>query len=166
MYNVGKDLVDTIASKRIDGSMADYLGKVHGLLHAYNELLPPASTPAQEIENRQSFFILLALHGLPVEYSLVRDQILGSPTIPTLNSAWSTLLRIPAKSSIDVEVSSATVDSSALISQSGERGRYRKPSRSRPKCDHCHKLGHTIDKCFALHGRPFRTTTTHTAQVA
>ena len=166
LYNVGKDLVDTIASKRIDGSMADYLGKVHGLLHAYNELLPPASTPAQEIENRQSFFMLLALHGLPAEYSLVRDQILGSPIIPTLNSAWSTLLRIPAKSSVDVEVSSATVDSSALISQSGERGRYRKPSRSRPKCDHCHKLGHTIDKCFALHGRPSRTTTTHTAQVA
>ncbi|CAH9097956.1 unnamed protein product [Cuscuta europaea] len=26
--------------------------------------------------------------------------------------------------------------------------------RSRPKCDYCHKIGHTKDRCWKLHGRP------------
>ena len=27
------------------------------------------------------------------------------------------------------------------------------------KCDHCGKLGHKIDRCYALHGRPPKSTT-------
>jgi len=34
--------------------------------------------------------MLLALYGLIDKYSLVRDQILWSMTVPTLNSTWST----------------------------------------------------------------------------
>jgi len=31
------------------------------------------------------------------------------------------------------------------------RTRPRKQGKGRPKCDHCGKLGHKIDKCYALH---------------
>ncbi|KAL2326552.1 hypothetical protein Fmac_025610 [Flemingia macrophylla] len=81
--------------------MAEYLGKVHGLLHDFNELLPLADTPAKELEQRQTFFMLMALYGLPDEYSSIRDQILGSPNVPTLHYAWSTLFRVPSRSSSD-----------------------------------------------------------------
>nr|KYP76941.1 Retrovirus-related Pol polyprotein from transposon TNT 1-94 [Cajanus cajan] len=145
--------------------MAEYLGKVHGLLHDFNELLPPAATTAKELDQRQTFFMLMALYGLPDEYSSIRDQILGSPTVPTLNSAWSTLLRVPCKFSPDIPSSTPTGDSSALVSQRDDRQRSRKPGKGRPKCDHCHKLGHTIDRCYVLHGRPPRpaTVVAHTA---
>jgi len=53
--------------------MAEYLGKIHALLHEFNELLPLASTPTEELEQRLKFFMLLALHGLSDEYSHVRD---------------------------------------------------------------------------------------------
>ena len=77
--------------------MGDYLGKIHGLLHDFNELFPSDSTHAQDLEQLGIFLMSLASNGLSMEYSLARDQILVSPTIPTLNPIWSTLLHIQAK---------------------------------------------------------------------
>jgi len=34
-----------------------------------------------------------------------------------------------------------------------------KHGKGHPKCEHCDKLSHKIDKCYALHGRPPRSTT-------
>jgi len=65
-----------VASRLLDGILSEYFGKIHVLFHDFNELLPPASTPSQEIEQRSKFFMLLALHGLSDDYSPVRDQIL------------------------------------------------------------------------------------------
>lgn len=106
----------------------------------------------------------MALYGLPPEYSTICDQILGSPTVPSLNTTWSTLLRVPAKSSVNAgllpapnsELPLAPVDASALVSQGSGRGRTQsgQSGKPRPKCDHYHRLGHTIDKCWTLHGRP------------
>ncbi|XP_068493775.1 uncharacterized protein [Phaseolus vulgaris] len=135
--------------------MAEYLGKIHALLHDFNELLPPASTPSQELEQRSKFFMLLGLHGLPDDYSHVRDQILGSPIVPNFTSTCSTLLRVPGKHTADI--TSHVDDSSALVSQHNDRTRPHKPGKGRHKCDHCGKLGHKIDRCYALHGRPPRS---------
>jgi len=60
--------------------MADYLGKMHVLLHEFNELLPLA----QELEQRSKFFMVLTLHGLTDKYSHTRGQILGSLLYPIL----------------------------------------------------------------------------------
>ena len=68
----------------------------HALLHAFNELLPLAPTPSQELEQRSKFFMLLGLHGLSYDYSYVRDQILGSLIVPNFTSTCSTLLRVPS----------------------------------------------------------------------
>ncbi|XLT55289.1 hypothetical protein HN873_047893 [Arachis hypogaea] len=45
--------------------------KIHGALHDFNELLPPATTIEKELEQSISFFMILALYGLPrtLEYS-------------------------------------------------------------------------------------------------
>jgi len=155
LYGVCQNLLHVVASKRLDGTMSEYLGKIHALFHDFNELLPPASTPSQEIEQRSKFFMLLALYGLPDDYSPVRDQILGSPVVPTLTSTSSTLMRVPDKSHIDISTSGD--DSSALVSQRDDRTRSRKPNKGRHKCDHCGKLGHKIDRSYALHGRPPKT---------
>jgi len=135
--------------------MSEYLGKIHALFHDFNELLPPASTLSQEIEQRSKFFMLLALYELPDDYSPVRDQILGSLVVPTLTSTSSTLMRVLDKSHIDISTSGD--DSSALVSQHDDRTRSRKPNKGRYKCDHCGKLGHKIDRCYALHGHHPKT---------
>jgi len=56
-----------------------------------------------------------------------------------------------------IDTSTCVDDSSVLASQRDDRNRFRKPGKGRPKCDHCGKLGHKIDKCYALHGRPPRS---------
>jgi len=76
LYGVCKNLLTIVALKRLDGTMAEYLCKLHALLHDFNELLPHASTPSQELEQRSKFFMLLGLHGLPDDYSHVCYQIL------------------------------------------------------------------------------------------
>jgi len=53
--------------------MTECLGKLHALLHDFNDLLPPASTPSQEPEQQSKLFMLLGLHNLPDDYSHVRD---------------------------------------------------------------------------------------------
>ncbi|XP_022632631.1 uncharacterized protein LOC111240898 [Vigna radiata var. radiata] len=154
LYGVCQDLF-TVIGLRNPGPMAEYLGKVHALLHDFNELLPPASTLAEELEQQSKFFMLLALYGLFDDSSHVRDQILGSPVIPNFTSTCSALLRILSKPMI--ETSPHIDDSSVMAAQRDDRSQSRKPSRGRPKCDHCGKLGHRIDRCYALHGCPPRS---------
>ena len=121
-------------------------------LHDFNELLPPADTSAKELEQRSTFFMLMALYGLPPDYLGIRDHILGSPTMPTLSTV-SSLLQILAKQLIELVTTPTLIDTSALASQSSRScsGRFF------PKCDHCHRLGHTIDKYWTLHGWPPQT---------
>lgn len=147
LYELWKNLMNVVSPGRIDGSMADYLDKIKGFLHDFNEILPPPGSPEEAFEQQETFFIMLALYGLPMEYSMVRNQILDSSVLPTWNSVSATLLRVVvAKPSLNVDGTDAHC------------GRSRRHGKPRPKCDHCHKLGHTIDRCFALHGRPTRIT--------
>jgi len=73
LYCVCQNLFNVIASRRLDGIMAEYLGKIYAYLHDFNELLHPVSTPSQELEQRSNFFMFLALHSLPDDYAHVRD---------------------------------------------------------------------------------------------
>ncbi|XP_061343384.1 uncharacterized protein LOC133289469 [Gastrolobium bilobum] len=156
LYGVCQNLVTVIAAQHFDVSMSAYLEKVQGLLHDFNELLPPATDPAKELEQRSTFFMLMALYGFPPKYSVNRDQILDSTTVPSLDSVRSMLLRIPPKSAMEPAVSApSSIDPSALVSKGYTRGQ--KPSKGRLLCTHCNKPGHTIDRCWDLHGRPPRS---------
>ena len=124
--------------------------------------MPVTTVVEKQPEHRQTLFLVLTLAGLPPDNDSVRDQILASPTIPTIDELFSGLLRLAAPPSHKV-VSSPTVDSSILASQTFEKrtyqstenrqggGRFGKP---RSKCNHCHKSGHTRDICHILHGPP------------
>ena len=134
--------------------MDEYLGKLHVILHDFNELLSPASTPSQELKQGSKFFILLDLHGLPDDYSHVHDKILGSPVVLDFTSSCSTLLCVSGKHITNIPF--VLDDSSALIFQGYDRTLPSKSGKGRHKCDHYGKLGHKIDRCYALEGRPLR----------
>ena len=86
----------------------------------------------------------------------VQDQILGSPSVPSLDDVFAHLLHI---SSTPTLLFDSTSDSYVLVSQNNlRRGRNGNRSREqRPHCTYCNKLGHTRDCCYQLHGRPTRT---------
>jgi len=89
----------------------------------------------------------------------VRDQILASPTVPTIDELFSRLLHLVVPPSHKV-VSSPTVDSSILASQTIEKQTYKSMDNWRggrfgkPRSSYCHKIGHTRDICYTLHGPP------------
>ncbi|RVW30584.1 hypothetical protein CK203_086062 [Vitis vinifera] len=65
------------------------------------------------------FFMVLMLIGLHPDLETVRDQILGSSSIPSLDDVFARLLRI---SSTQTLPSDNTSDSSMLVSQTNSRG--------------------------------------------
>ena len=97
------------------------------------------------------FFMVLTLIGHHPDLETVRDQILGSPSVPSLDDVFARLLRIFSTQTLP---SYSTSDSSVLVSQTNLRG-GRSGNRSRgqrPHCTYCNKLGHTRDRCYQLHG--------------
>ncbi|RVW56704.1 Retrovirus-related Pol polyprotein from transposon RE1 [Vitis vinifera] len=99
--------------------------------------------------------------GLHLDLESVQDQILVSPSVPSLDDVFARLLRLSSTQTLSTDGPS---DSSVLASQTNSRG-GRSGNRGRgqrPQCTYCNKLGHTQDRCYQLHGRPPRTA--HIAQ--
>ena len=81
------------------------------------------------------FFMVLTLIGLHPDLKTVRDQILGRPSIPSLDDVVARLLHISSTQTLPYD---STLDSSVLVSH----------------CTYCNKFGHNCDRCYQLHGRP------------
>nr|CAN66185.1 hypothetical protein VITISV_025185 [Vitis vinifera] len=103
----------------------------------------------------------LTVMPLTPDVGPVRDQILGSSAVPSLDDVFARLLRISSTQTLPFD---STSDSSVLVSQTSSRGGHSgtRGRGQRPHCTYCNKLGHTRDRCYQLHGRPPRTA--HVAQ--
>ena len=83
----------------------------------------------------------------------VRDQILASPSVPSLDDVFARLLRLSYTQTLSTDGPS---DLSVLASQINSRGGRSGNRGQRPQCTYCNKLGRTRDRCYQLHGRPPR----------
>ncbi|XP_058772610.1 uncharacterized protein LOC131646641 [Vicia villosa] len=106
----------------------------------------------------------MTLKRLPSELESVRNQILSGTIVPSYDTVSEQLLRLatPHEFGLVSPLSIAAPtpgDTAALASLGNNQNRLRggsSNSKPRPKCDHCNRLGHTIDRCWKLHGRPPR----------
>ena len=86
--------------------------------------------------------------GVNDAFSQLRIQILLMDPLPSVNKAYSLFIQEEMQRSMHNVV---RVESTALATKnsgSNFKGKYR------PLCTHCGKLGHTMDKCYKLHGFP------------
>ena len=67
--------------------------------------------------------LVLTLAGHPTDHNSVRDQILASPTVPSIDELFSRLLRLAAPPS-HKKIPSPIFDSSILASQTTEKRTY------------------------------------------
>ena len=141
--------------------LSNYIGQIASLKEEFLTLMPLTSDVGAQQTQVDKFFMVLTLIGLRPDLENLRDQILGSPSVPSLDDVFARLLRI---SSTQTLPSDSPLDSFVLVSntnlrggRSGTRGRGQ-----RPHCTYCNKLGHTRDRCYQLHGWPSRTA--HVAQ--
>ena len=93
--------------------------------------------------------------------SQIRGQIFGADSLPDLHTVFSKSLRVSTGTSAPTSTSTSTPESSAMAATRGRsrggfrgNGRGRSDSGGRPKCTHCGRLGHQVDRCWDLIGRP------------
>lgn len=109
--------------KKQESSMSTYLRQVQAIMEKFKILMLITTDVQKQQAHRQTLFLLLSLAGLPIDHDSVPDQILASPVIPTVDELFSRLLSLAASPSHKV-VSSPTIDSSALASQTIEKQAY------------------------------------------
>ncbi|RVW23858.1 hypothetical protein CK203_094435 [Vitis vinifera] len=158
LYKVASSIVNV---RQQDMDLSTYIGQIASLKEEFLTVMPLTTDVGDQRTQIDKFFMVLTLIGLRPNLKTVRDQILGSSSVPSLDDVFARLLRI---SSTQTLPSDNTSDSSVLVSQTSSRG-GRSGNRGRgqrPHCTYCNKLGHTRDRCYQLHGRP--PLTAHVAQ--
>ncbi|RVW76715.1 hypothetical protein CK203_047594 [Vitis vinifera] len=158
LYKVASAIVH-LSQQDLD--LSTYIGQIASLKEQFLTVMPLTPDVGAQQTQLDKFFMVLTLIGLRPDLEPIRDQILGSSSVPSLDDVFARLLRL---SSTQTLPSASASDSSVLVShttsqggRSGTRGRGQ-----RPHCTYCNKLGHTRDRCYQLHGRPPRTA--HMAQ--
>ncbi|RVW45260.1 Retrovirus-related Pol polyprotein from transposon TNT 1-94 [Vitis vinifera] len=158
LYKVASAIVH-LSQQDLD--LSTYIGQIASLKEQFLTVMPLTPDVGAQQTQLDKFFMVLTLIGLRPDLEPIRDQILGSSSVPSLDEVFARLLRL---SSTQTLPSDSASDSSVLVSQTTSRG-GRSGTRGRgqrPHCTYCNKLGHTRDRCYQLHGRPPRTA--HMAQ--
>lgn len=102
------------------------------------------------------------LMGINDSFSQVRTQILLMDPFPSLNKVYSLMIQEETQRSV-VHYSSPRVESTALVTISQNFnvnsmvnyvGGNGNKGKERHVYSHCGKFGHTIEKCYKLHGFP------------
>jgi hypothetical protein len=148
-------------------SVSDYYTKLQGL---WEELLnyrpipictciPSCSCGAmrQVFDNYQQACLMQFLMGLNETFTPVRGQILLMDPMPHIDKVFSLLRQEERQRSIG-QISLPRVESTALLCKSDSARPYQPKQgyqkKDKPTCTHCGYIGHTMDKCYKLHGYP------------
>lgn len=102
------------------------------------------SCVAKEKHEQQTFMFQFVM-GLRQEFEYSRTQLLGCPTLPTLDDALARLIAEETRLRSLVTPTASMTHTSVLASQ------HRGSSSGDVVCSYCKKSGHTYDRCFALH---------------
>ncbi|RVX05223.1 Retrovirus-related Pol polyprotein from transposon RE1 [Vitis vinifera] len=150
LYKVASSIVNV---KQQDMNLSTYIDQIASLKEEFLTVMPLTTDVGDQCMQIDKFFMVLTLIGLRPDLETVRDQILGSSSVPSLDDVFARLLRISSTQTLSFD---NTSDSSVLVSQTNSRG-GRSGNRGRgqrPHYTYCNKLGHTRDRCYQLHGRP------------
>ena len=73
---------------------SNHIGQIASLNEEFLTLMPLTSDVGAQQTQIDKFFMVLTLISLRPDPETVRDQILGSPSVPSLNDEFARLLRI------------------------------------------------------------------------
>lgn len=113
---------------------------------------------SQRIENVHfQDSVMQFLMGLNDSYSQIKGQILLMEPLPSINKVYSLLIQEERQRRVG---SSNTYIESIALAVKGSNstsfffGGKNSKGKDRSVCTHYGKLGHTVEKCFKLHGFP------------
>ncbi|KAF5785105.1 putative transcription factor interactor and regulator CCHC(Zn) family [Helianthus annuus] len=112
-----------------------------------------ASTKFNEFS--QLIKLMQFLMGLDDVYQPVRTNLLTRDPLPSIKTAFSIISREESHRGSNSSLKVPNVGFAAKTYQfSDNKKRFNKGPNPNLKCTHCNKVGHTVDKCFELHGYP------------
>ena len=107
--------------------------------------------------------IIQFLMGLNESYTAVRGNILMMSPLPSLSQIYSLLAQeekqrqVRSGSQFQTESTSFSANTNASNGGNASKGsasRRQDGRRSNLFCEHCKKSGHTVDRCYKIHGYP------------
>uniref|UniRef100_A0A2N9I4I6 Integrase catalytic domain-containing protein n=1 Tax=Fagus sylvatica TaxID=28930 RepID=A0A2N9I4I6_FAGSY len=144
-------------------SVSNYYTRLKSLWDELNNFrsIPDCSCGALKVllDNKQHEYVMQFLMGLNDSFSHVRAQILMTDPLPTITKAFALVVQEERQRNINIPSLAPAGDSVALFTRGeaprnhyGGKGQFIK--KERPLCSHCGITGHTVDKCYKLHGYP------------
>ncbi|XP_072083676.1 uncharacterized protein [Arachis hypogaea] len=143
-------------------SVSQYFTRIKVLWEELNSYRP-VQCNCSDARAMQEFLQTKCIHcflmGLDESFSQIRGQILLLEPFPTINKVLSLVTQEEKHRAIGASLNSASQNQVAFLarnqqqtqSQGHGRGMVKK---DRPLCSHCGILGHTINKCYKIHGYP------------
>ncbi|RVW97213.1 Retrovirus-related Pol polyprotein from transposon RE1 [Vitis vinifera] len=111
LYKVASAIVH-LSQQDLD--LSTYIGQIASLKEQFLTVMPLTPDVGAQQTQLDKFFMVLTLIGLRPDLEPIRDQILGSSSVPSLDDVFARLLRI---SSTQTLPSDSASDSSVLVSQ-------------------------------------------------
>ncbi|RDX86298.1 hypothetical protein CR513_32370, partial [Mucuna pruriens] len=150
-----------VSIQQTNHDMVSHIAKVGAAAKELKGLLV-CNSVEETTKQIEKLLMVLILRSLHPDYEHVRDQILSSEQIPSMNSLVTRLLRVPTITKGDgiaVENSAMAASRGRGRSGRGTRGILRngKGGRGRLICSHCGKEGHLQNRCYDLIGWPDKT---------
>uniref|UniRef100_A0A2N9HKX8 Integrase catalytic domain-containing protein n=1 Tax=Fagus sylvatica TaxID=28930 RepID=A0A2N9HKX8_FAGSY len=144
-------------------SVSNYYTRLKSLWDELNNFrsIPDCSCGALKVllDNKQHEYVMQFLMGLNDSFTHVRAQILMTDPLPTITKAFALVVQEERQRNINIPSLAPAGDSVALFTRGeaprnhyGGKGQFIK--KERPLCSHCGITGHTVDKCYKLHGYP------------
>ena len=104
------------------------------------------------------------LMGLNDLFAQIKAQLLLSDPLPQINKIFSLVVQEERQRNVTAHISSRGVDSTnnlvfAVCNDASKKPVFdnmnnKNQRKDRPFCTHCNFHGHTIEKCYKLHGYP------------
>ena len=112
-------------------------------------------------------YVMSFLIGLNDSFAQIRGQLLLLDPLPPINKVFSLVSQEERKWTVSSSSNLGVMDSinnmAFMVSNDGSKSadvsvnnptRNRFPKKERPFCTHCNYHGHTVEKCYKLHGYP------------
>lgn len=139
-------------------SISDYYHKLNSLWKQFDSLvkLPTCICHAavEFQEHHQLMKLMQFLMGLDEVYLPIRSNILTRDPLPNVKTAFAIISREESHRGIPSGNTSKPQNSAFVAKSFDNKRRINKGPNTSLKCSNCHKLGHTVDRCYEILGYP------------
>uniref|UniRef100_A0A803NIV0 Retrotransposon gag domain-containing protein n=1 Tax=Cannabis sativa TaxID=3483 RepID=A0A803NIV0_CANSA len=136
-------------------SVTSYFTKLKTLWDLIQEHRPPPVSTCGAMKVIQQYQeeekVLEFLVGLNESYSLARSQVLMQEPLPGINKAYASIIQEESQRGITSLQIESQKSSSKVV---GEFAGGVRCQRSKLFCNHCGISGHTMSRCYEIHGYP------------